>query len=454
MPSTDNIKIYNDTVLRHTILQGQEAERTDPGTFAMGELAFTRDTGRVFVGTYTENSQSNDYPFYKGGLIVGNKFHGIAEKDKDGKFGKIEYVARHITETSSNEGECITTDTNFYEGDMVFDASDKSLVIFNLNEQENPNHITIKPYEVQDTLCILTSKQNIGGNYWELSLNESKLTEFISNKLKVGFDELSIKSHCSLPKNITYDKTNISLTLDNVEEKKEYITTITKKGDDIEFSPTSYEDFFKSANVTVRPDEESPGIKVRKSNSDDEGGKGTVYKIGLDPEQGLLQDLQIAKTNILDINTYLEKLKVLIPTIEENNSIANQKLNILQDDFKKKGLYHLNDLTEVRYVNTLATITKDNFPSGEVTEEIYSLINSVILQVEIITTDLPVEEIVLKNVKNDQPLNVLQSYPRNSGKFITTVELPYMIGEDNKKQFQLSCNQPDYAPIKVLGYRI
>lgn len=285
MPSSDNIKIYNDTVLRHTILQGQESERTTPGEFAMGELAFTRDTGRVFVGTYTENSQSNDYPFCKGGLIVGNKFHGIAGKDEKGKFGKIEYVARHIRETE--EGENIT-DTNFYEGDMVFDASDKSLVIFNLNEQENPNHITIKPYEVQDTLCILTSAKHSTSNYWELSLNEVKLTEFIGSKLKTGFDELTIKSHCSLPKNITYDKTNISLTLDNVEEKKEYITTITKKGEDIEFSSTSYEDFFKSANVTVRPDEESPGIKVRKSNSDDEGGKGTVYKIGLDPDQGLL----------------------------------------------------------------------------------------------------------------------------------------------------------------------
>lgn len=442
MPSSDNIKIYNDTVLRHTILQGQESERTTPGEFAMGELAFTRDTGRVFVGTYTENSQSNDYPFCKGGLIVGNKFHGIVGNIND----KTTYVAKPIIKDGII--------TNFYEGDMVFNETDKSLVIFNLNEQENPNHITIKPYEVQDTLCILTSKQNIGANYWELSLNELKLTEFISDKLKAGFDELSIKSHCSLPKNITYAGTNISLTLDNVEEKKEYITTITKTGEDIEFSSTSYEDFFKSANVTVRPDEESPGIKVRKSNSDDGGGKGTVYKIGLDPDQGLLQDLQIAKTNISDINTYLEKLKVLIPTIEENNSIANQKLNILQDDFKKKGLYHLNDLTKVSYLNTLATITKDNFPSNEVTEEIYSLINSVILQVEINTTDLPVEEIVLKNVKNDQPLNVLQSYPRNSGKFTTTVELPYMIVEDNKKQFQLSCNQPNYTTIKVLGYRI
>jgi hypothetical protein len=61
---TDNIKIYNDTVLRHTILQGQEAERTIPGTFAMGELAFTRDTGRVFVGTYTDIA-SNSEPSFK-----------------------------------------------------------------------------------------------------------------------------------------------------------------------------------------------------------------------------------------------------------------------------------------------------------------------------------------------------------------------------------------------------
>jgi hypothetical protein len=293
MPSTDNIKIYNDTVLRHTILQGQEAERTEPGTFAMGELAFTRDTGRVFVGTYTENSQPNDYPFCKGGLIVVNKFHGIAEKDKDGKFGKIEYVASHITETSSNEGELITTDTNFYEGDMVFDASDKSLVIFNLggdikiksfnvptHSEESSENSSEEPSKKYYDILQTTPNTNC----YDIIINEEQLRSFISDKLDEGFENISISSHCSLPKDITYNKTKISLSLDNVEEKKEYITTITKNENDVvEFSSTSYEDFFKMANVTVRPDEESPGIKVRKSTSDDEGGKGTIYKIGLDP---------------------------------------------------------------------------------------------------------------------------------------------------------------------------
>jgi hypothetical protein len=121
--------------------------------------------------------------------------------------------------------------------------------------------------------------------------------------------------------------------------------------------------------------------------------------------------------------------------------------------FKNNGLHYLDNLTDVSYNDKLATITKDNFPT-EVTEEIYSLINSVILQVTINTSDLPVEEIILRNVKYDQPLNVLQSYPRNSGKFVTTLELPYMIIDASKKQFQLSCNQPSYATIKVLGYRI
>lgn len=458
MASTDNIKIYNDTVLRHTILQGQESERTIPGEFAMGELAFTRDTGRVFVGTYTEKSQSNDYNFHEGGLIVGNKFHGIAEKDKNGKFGKIEYVARHIRESDFNKGENIT-DTNFYEGDMVFDASNKSLVIFNFNGDER-NDINIKSFNVpthsEEPSEISSEEPSVkyydilktrpNDNCYDIIINEEELQSFISDKLDEGFEKITIKSHCSLPKDITYNNTNISLSLDNVKENTEYITTITKNENDVvEFSSTSYEDFFKMANVTVRPDEESPGIKVRKSSSDDEGGKGTVYKIGLDPERGLLNDLQTAQTKISKIETDLDALP----------STIKKCLDALPY-FQNKGLHYFNlaDLTEVSYNGNLVTITKDNFPS-EVTEEIYSLIDSVILQVTIITTDLPenVEGIVLNYVKDGETRHVLQSYPRKSGTFTTTLEIPYEITEASKK-FKLYCNQPNYVTVKVLGYRI
>ena len=238
--------------------------------------------------------------------------------------------------------------------------------------------------------------------------------------------------------------------MDNVKEKTEYITTITKNENDVvEFSSTSYEDFFKMANVTVRPDEESPGIKVRKSSSDDEGGKGTVYKIGLDPDRGLLNDLQTAQTKISKIETDLGNLP----------STIKKCLDALPY-FKNKGLHYFNlaNLTEVNYNGNLVTITKDNFHSEgteQVTEEIYSLIDSVILQVTINTTDLPenMEGIVLNYVKDGETRHVLQSYPRKSGTFTTTLEIPYEITEANKK-FQLSCNQPNYTTVKVLGYRI
>ena len=78
--SNESIKIYSDTVVRQTILQGMENERTYPGEFLMGELAFTRDTGRVFVGTFTNNHQENDCKETPGGLIVGNKFHGCIDE--------------------------------------------------------------------------------------------------------------------------------------------------------------------------------------------------------------------------------------------------------------------------------------------------------------------------------------------------------------------------------------
>lgn len=79
------IKIYNDTVLKQTILQGYETQRTNPnlGKISMGELAFTRDTGRVFVGNFSSDTNDKELPLdtraINGGILTGNKYIGLID---------------------------------------------------------------------------------------------------------------------------------------------------------------------------------------------------------------------------------------------------------------------------------------------------------------------------------------------------------------------------------------
>ena len=85
----------------------------------MGELAFTRDTGRVFVGTYTDIEKSSDIPYViddvpnPGGLLVGNKYYGASN---DGK------KLTHYPSYNSKYG--------VYNGDYTFDKSTCSFILF------------------------------------------------------------------------------------------------------------------------------------------------------------------------------------------------------------------------------------------------------------------------------------------------------------------------------------
>jgi hypothetical protein len=83
MAST-SVKIFNDTVLKQSVLQGYEVQRTNDnlGRFTMGELAFTRDTGRLFIGNYTGNNttiNSADSSYVAGGILTGNKYLGFID---------------------------------------------------------------------------------------------------------------------------------------------------------------------------------------------------------------------------------------------------------------------------------------------------------------------------------------------------------------------------------------
>ena len=75
------IKIFDNTVLKQSINQGYETQRTNTrlGKFTMGELAFTRDTARVFVGNFTDLNLPKDSSFVTGGSLVGNKYLGIID---------------------------------------------------------------------------------------------------------------------------------------------------------------------------------------------------------------------------------------------------------------------------------------------------------------------------------------------------------------------------------------
>ena len=79
--ASNSIKIFNDTVLKQSVLQGYEVQRTNNnlGQFTMGELAFTRDTGRLFVGNVTNSLKDKDSLPVTGGILTGNKYLGAID---------------------------------------------------------------------------------------------------------------------------------------------------------------------------------------------------------------------------------------------------------------------------------------------------------------------------------------------------------------------------------------
>ena len=116
--SKNHIKIFDDTVLKQSINQGTEIQRTasNLGRFTMGELAFTRDTGRVFVG----NGSSKDYselhgiPEVLGGILTGNRYLGYIDSKplswwKQGEYSSIPLNYDSETNYKNNGDESFDT---------------------------------------------------------------------------------------------------------------------------------------------------------------------------------------------------------------------------------------------------------------------------------------------------------------------------------------------------------
>lgn len=181
------IKIFDDTVLKQSVNQGYEVQRTNTrlGKFTMGELAFTRDTARLFVGNFTNNTQFKDgiqidSTAITGGSLVGNKYLGfidskplthwsIANTENTNAYLPLSYTQDTTTEYTENvNGDSVTrvqtekalllTGSKFrnddnggwsktatynekydaYNGDYLYDAYNNALIIFDNNIKVTP----------------------------------------------------------------------------------------------------------------------------------------------------------------------------------------------------------------------------------------------------------------------------------------------------------------------------
>lgn len=152
------IKIFEDTVLKQSINQGTEEQREAEalGKFTTGELAYTRDTGRVFVGSYGNNSGNQEVD---GGTLVGNKYLGMVDtnqiaynadpeqpepttKTNDVIEDVREKIEKQLVEdarTRSTVDKKWDKKSNYineydaYTGDFMYDAGQNALILFDKN---------------------------------------------------------------------------------------------------------------------------------------------------------------------------------------------------------------------------------------------------------------------------------------------------------------------------------
>ena len=162
------IKIFDDTVLKQSILQGYQAQRTNANlnAFTMGQLAFTRDTGRVFVGNHTsQNNKKIDSKEVAGGILVGNKYLGLIDSKPLGHFSPnnlpLKYGELNISKITDQAGSSTaieepgvltpesyhrkdqnkkwSKDVDYmeqydaYTGDYMFDVFNNALILFDKN---------------------------------------------------------------------------------------------------------------------------------------------------------------------------------------------------------------------------------------------------------------------------------------------------------------------------------
>ena len=287
------IKFFNDTVLKQSILQGYESERSNEnlGKFTMGELAFTRDTGRVFVGTYTDNRKEDDLPNFTGGILVGNRYFGMDTEDGD----------MFIPKYNNNNKK--------YDGDYSFDKDSCSLIIYDNSEKSVENEVLKNDGTIRIPIYI-TDNETIKSN----NVNGVNVLS-ISDDAKLSLSGLTIdKGTCKLPSSVKFGEITTNLNIDDKNDDK--------KGDYYNFVYNSTE---KTLSLAATPSqnkiqiESGDGITISETTTDGV----TSYKITWNPPSDAtsnatsavsvsdeIQDLYTGSIQLSTVN-YLKKTESL-----------------------------------------------------------------------------------------------------------------------------------------------
>lgn len=173
------INLYEDSVIKLTVKQGTEDERfpstdvisdeyiTNPesysGSFSSGELAWTRDTNRLFVGNISEDLKPTQQQTL-GGVLSGNKYLGYIDSRNQDKITLEPEILFESAENGENKGLLsqdslyrsynfiddsgnlkITEDKKWpkftyynkkydaYDGDYMYDTYRNALILFDHN---------------------------------------------------------------------------------------------------------------------------------------------------------------------------------------------------------------------------------------------------------------------------------------------------------------------------------
>lgn len=355
MSSTQYIKFFNDTVLKQSILQGYESERTNEllGKFTMGELAFTRDTGRVFVGTYTDNQKEDDLPNFPGGILVGNRYFGMDTEDGD----------MFIPKYNNNNKK--------YDGDYSFDKDSCSLIIYDNSEKSVENEVLRNDGTIRIPIYI-TDNETIESNTVN-GVNVLSISDDYLNVISPSKFSMTENSTCKLPPSVQFGE--ITTNLNIIGEESGYYN--------LRYNSTE-----KTLSLAATPSqnkiqiESGDGITISETQGDD---GVTNYKITWNPPSNVtsnatsaisvsdeIQDLYTGSIQLSTVN-YLKKTESLTlsnntidKTLDDLSFIPSHANSIILQITTSK-----DNITRIRHMKSTGVLLSQVPANSE--QQIYTL---------------------------------------------------------------------------------
>ena len=422
----DYIKIYDDTILKQSIRQGTEEQRKSC-MFTSGELAYTRDTKRVFVGDYSNQTNSGT----PGGIIVGNKF--------------------------------ILDENTHYTGDYTFDENYNNLIIYTSETDEQ----TIPIIKVDGTSIIKDVSNVISLGTVELNkISDYFSTDYFnhSNDLISLNDSITLNS---LTLDEIYPKTNDFISIPNKLKLNNIETSlhINKPSEEINGKMTGFVEIEKINDtyiVDFKPNNKTLTINLHDGLHDGKNPNNNILTIDNETNEisiGLKIDLpqnsQDSSTNQdSDLeNHIIEKPKPIIYRISDNfeNDLNTNFLFIISNP---------NTSQEQNDNRILSCIYKsnDNFNNSIIGNDTYSSScvfgHSIPLEKEdyfisVIDEEFPINQFASILIQNSQDF-IYKLIKKSDNKFYFS-EDSEQFGLQNEpiKTIQISTNNPSemWEPI-------